>query len=143
MKEIAILLGAYISIGLLVCLILSFRKSKNPNAIKAIELFELDSSPLGMAFGFLLWPLWIFVQIMEQDLSKPLVDQTSPRPNQNQKHLIGRIGIAATPMLPCGRITLDGKEYEAVSNGPKLERGDPVEILSTSMGSLIVSKHHP
>lgn len=143
MRELAILLGGYIGLGILVCLILSFRKSKNPHAIKAIELFGIDASLFGLAFGVLLWPLWVFVQIMEQDNLEPPNEPTPQAAPEDLEKLIGRIGTTVTPMLPSGRLELDGKDYEAISDGPKLEKGQQVEVISASMRILKVSKHQP
>ncbi len=143
MKELAILLGGYIGLGLLVCLVLSFRKSKSPHAVKAIELFDIEASPIGLALGVLLWPLWVFVQIMEQENLAPPRDTPQDNPPEDLERLIGRIGIAVTPMLPSGRLELDGKDYDAVSDGPKLERGEQVMIISVSMRILKVSRHQP
>lgn len=143
MKELAVLFGAYIGIGILTCLVLSFRKGENPHAVKALDLFGLDTSPIGIVFSMVLWPLWVFMQIIEQDNFEPPKAREEQGRREDLNALIGCIGTTVTPMIPSGRINLGEKNYEAISDGQKLDRDEKVEVLAISMGILKVRRFQP
>ncbi len=143
MKELVFIFGAYIGIGLLICIVLAFRKGKSPQAIKAIDFLWTDSTFVSLIFIAPLWPLWVFMQIMEQDSLEP-PKETEKKEDETKLHeLKGRVGITVTPMVPSGRIRLDGKDYEAISDDGKLDRNEKVEILDFAMGSLKVRRSRP
>lgn len=54
------------------------------------------------------------------------------------KTLIGRRGLAKGLMLPSGSVVIDGKSYEAVSEGSPIEAGQPIIVVNVSMQRLIV-----
>ncbi|MBK1880613.1 NfeD family protein [Pelagicoccus mobilis] len=140
MKELAIVIGLYIAVGLIASAVLAFRKSKNPDAVKAIELMGSDPS---FAISFLLWPVWIFMQIVEQDTVSPKLEKLEEKEKDDLGKLIGRIGRTVTPMVPSGRIKLGEKDYEAISDEGKMDRDEEVEVLAFSMGTLKVRKFQP
>ncbi len=143
MKEFALLFGAYIGVGLLICIVLAFRKGKSPHAIKAIDFLWTDSIFVSLILIAPLWPLWVFMQIMEQARLEP-PKENEKKENETKLHeLKGRIGITVTPMVPSGRIRLDGRDYEAISDDGKLDRNEKVEILDFAMGSLKVRRLPP
>jgi len=137
MNELAIIIGLYIAVGLIASAVLAFRKSKNPDAVKSIELMGSDPS---FAISFLLWPVWIFIQIVEQDTVPPKLEKLEEKEKEDLNELIGRIGETVTPMIPSGRIKLGEKDYEAISDDGKLDRDEEVEVLAFSMGTLKVRR---
>ncbi|HEX5103782.1 MAG TPA: NfeD family protein [Pirellulaceae bacterium] len=54
------------------------------------------------------------------------------------KDLVGRRGLAKGLMLPSGMVVIDGKSYEAVSEGTPIEAGQPILVVSISTQRLIV-----
>jgi membrane-bound serine protease (ClpP class) len=54
------------------------------------------------------------------------------------KELIGRRGIAKGLMVPSGSVTIDGKTYDAVSEGMTIEPRQAVIVVSVSTQRLIV-----
>jgi len=54
------------------------------------------------------------------------------------KDLVGRRGVAKGVMLPSGLVVIDGKSYDAVSEGVAIEAGQPVIVISVSTQRLIV-----
>lgn len=143
MKELVIILGAYILIGIVVCIAFSFRKSKSPQALKAIHMIGPDLSYSSFGIGLLLWPLWLFMQIVEQDTLEPPSETKIKEREEVLDFLVGRIGITVTPMIPTGRIKIDEKDYESMSDEGKIERGEEVEVLAFSMGILKVRRFQP
>jgi membrane-bound ClpP family serine protease len=49
---------------------------------------------------------------------------------QEIQSLVGRVGRAKTKMLPSGSIVIDGKTYDAISNGFPIESGAYVKVVS-------------
>ncbi len=58
---------------------------------------------------------------------------TSPDPG-----LLGRVGTATTVLRPAGKIELDGKVLDAVSESEFIEPGKPVRVTSVSGGRIVV-----
>jgi membrane-bound serine protease (ClpP class) len=54
--------------------------------------------------------------------------------------LIGRRGVARTRMLPSGQVLIDGKSYDAVSQGTAVEAGDPIEVIACRTYRIIVRR---
>jgi membrane-bound ClpP family serine protease len=54
------------------------------------------------------------------------------------KELVGRRGQAKGLMLPSGLVLIDGKSYDAVSDGMVIEPGQPVIVVNVSTQRLVV-----
>jgi membrane-bound ClpP family serine protease len=54
------------------------------------------------------------------------------------KDLVGRRGLAKGLMVPSGLVVIDGKSYDAVSEGTPIEPGQRVLVVSVSTQRLIV-----
>ncbi len=59
------------------------------------------------------------------------------------KALIGKIGKAQTEFLPHGTVSIDGREFEAVSEGGPIEVGTSVRVTKLDVGRLVVIPHKP
>lgn len=56
------------------------------------------------------------------------------------KPLLGKKGLAKTVLLPCGAIEIEGKTYDAISDGSVIERGDAVEVVEIEGTNIVVRK---
>jgi hypothetical protein len=54
------------------------------------------------------------------------------------KDLVGRRGQSKGLMMPGGNVIIDGKSYDAVSEGPPIEAHQPVVIVGVSTQRLVV-----
>jgi len=54
------------------------------------------------------------------------------------KELVGRRGQAKGLMLPSGLVLIDGKSYDAVSDGMAIESGQPIVVVNVSTQRLVV-----
>lgn len=54
------------------------------------------------------------------------------------KDLVGRRGMTKNLMLPSGSVLIDGKSYDAVSEGMAIEAGQAIIVVSVSTQRLIV-----
>lgn len=57
--------------------------------------------------------------------------------------LIGRRGTAKTKMLPSGIVVIEGRPYDAISDGFAIEIGDPVEVLAIRTNKVVVRRVDP
>jgi membrane-bound ClpP family serine protease len=66
----------------------------------------------------------------------PALDED--REQAERDAMVGRSGTAFTPLRPSGRIELDGRHHEAVSEGRFIDAGATVEVVGWSGFALIV-----
>jgi membrane-bound serine protease (ClpP class) len=52
--------------------------------------------------------------------------------------LVGRKGLAKSVMLPAGSVQIDGRMYDAVSQGMPIDPGTPVVVVGVSMQRIVV-----
>lgn len=57
---------------------------------------------------------------------------------QDPKGLIGKLGVAQTEFLPHGTVSIDGMEFEAVSEAGPIEAGTSVRVTKLDVGRLVV-----
>ena len=55
--------------------------------------------------------------------------------------LVGHIAIAATDLRPAGKITVDGKIYDAVSTGIFINSGQELKIVKYENAQLYVEQN--
>lgn len=48
---------------------------------------------------------------------------------EQYKKLLGENGVARSPMFPSGRIEIDGKNYDAISQGIPIDPGTPITVI--------------
>jgi membrane-bound serine protease (ClpP class) len=56
--------------------------------------------------------------------------------------LTGAVGIARTSLRPAGKITVNGKMYDAVSEIGYIEQGETIQVIRFETGQLHVIKNH-
>ncbi|MHC2993531.1 serine protease [Pontibacter sp. HJ8] len=62
------------------------------------------------------------------------------RSANNADHLIGKTGIAHTPMTPSGRVMIEDTLYDAQAREGFIEKGDTIQVIDQSTFSLRVKK---
>lgn len=58
--------------------------------------------------------------------------------NETNQDIVGQIGMAATPLRPSGRMELNGKFYDVVSEAGFVEQGKPVVVVESKGSRIIV-----
>lgn len=109
----------------------------------------------GMVFGIaflvvlliglpiLIWQLilvWPYTPIGRKMLLDPESDPALA-PNENAElfqNLVGKIGVAKTPMFPSGIISIDGTQYDALSEGEPVEPGMKVVVVKANQLNIVV-----
>jgi len=56
------------------------------------------------------------------------------------QHLVGSRGVSKSTLMPNGRIEINGKSYDAVSQGTIIEQGCFIEVLSIESNRILVSR---
>ena len=84
---------------------------------------------------------WPHTPIGRRMLNKPM-DEDDVLPNdeetQRLRQLAGRRGVARSLMLPAGSIRVDGRTYDAVSDGVTIESGQTIEIILVEGNHIVV-----
>jgi membrane-bound serine protease (ClpP class) len=60
-----------------------------------------------------------------------------------QQDLVGKTGIARSEMIPSGQVMIDGRKYDAVSEGLPIDKGDHIKVVSIRMFKIFVRKIDP
>ena len=66
------------------------------------------------------------------------VKTETPRQDANVNGLNDREGVTETALRPAGKIRLDGRTYDAVSEGGFIDAGRPVRVLRSQGSALVV-----
>lgn len=61
-----------------------------------------------------------------------------PKADSSLSELVGKIGTAETTLHPAGRVRLDGRRYDARTEGDFVEKGKPVRVLRVEAFGLVV-----
>lgn len=75
----------------------------------------------------------------------PTSDEVLPdaEARRNLQTLIGKQGIAKCPMLPGGVVMVEGRSYDAVSDGTPVDTGQAVKVIAVRMNRLEVRLADP
>jgi membrane-bound serine protease (ClpP class) len=63
---------------------------------------------------------------------------TSPR--QEDESLLGKTGIAYTPLRPSGAVLIDFKRYDATTKGEFIEKGEEIVVLQLNGFQIVVER---
>ena len=56
-------------------------------------------------------------------------------------NLAGKVGVAKSKMLPSGQVVIEGKKYDAVSDGFAIEVGDQVKVVAVKENRIYVQPY--
>lgn len=92
--------------------------------------------------------IWLGKKLFESTLFGGLALNTTEDTSEGftvadsrEQSMIGREGVAATILRPAGKITIDGRTYDAVAQIGYIEQGSPVTVIDYVNGSLVVKTH--
>jgi len=60
--------------------------------------------------------------------------------SEDYSHLIGKKGIAVTPLRPSGAVEIEGEKYDTVSEGAYICNGETVEVIKVEGYRIVVRK---
>ena len=99
----------------------------------------LVSIPAAAFFAVRLWPNTpIGRRMLLPKIQNPEDVLPQGPDRQEKKSLIGQYGLAKNEMLPNGMVSIDGKTYDAVSEGMMIEAGCPIQVVAVQTNQLVV-----
>lgn len=93
----------------------------------------LGGAVVGFLFIVYQWVFWF--PVVEELTSKSAIDGAPARP---PAALIGKRGVASTPLRPFGRVVVEGDAYEAKSELNFMDSDAKVEIIAVENSCLLV-----
>jgi len=134
---LGVLAAVLIVSGIIVAFLSSVQAGVTVLATTALTL------PLLIIFLLKLWPNTpIGRKVLIGTLNE---DDVLPRDEHYQRlqSLQGKTGIAKSMMLPSGMVAIDGKSYDAISDGFAIEPGEPVQVIAIRTNKVVVRKVDP
>lgn len=91
---------------------------------------SLVGVPTFVGLAIYIWPRTpIGRRVMLQPVTEEQVMPDSPQ-LRSLRGLVGEVGIAKSSLLPAGVISINNRSYDATSEGPPIEKGEPVRVVS-------------
>jgi membrane-bound ClpP family serine protease len=95
--------------------------------------------PLILAAAVRWWPYTPLGRLMVLHAPEHEADVLPDTPDYLERQsLIGRRGVAKTKMLPSGAVVIDGRTYDALSDGTAIDRGQPVRVKAVRTNRIVV-----
>ena len=127
----------FLSAGsIIAAIVMAFRHSAAAGTgFMALAVF---GTPLLMAIGFKLWPRTPMGRRILLEVPRP--DDVLPDDDLRRqlKDLVGKMGRAKTLMLPGGPVEIEGRTFDAVSQGQPVEQGAVVKVVEIRGTRIVV-----
>ncbi len=93
---------------------------------------------MAVVLGFLVWRfrLWKVMQLHQQEDKETGFVSYSTR----RTELIGKMGETFSTLRPGGTVRIEGKKYDAVTEGSLLEKGVQIKVLEVRGAQVVVRK---
>ena len=133
------LLGLFAVAAAITAVLIAFTVSLN--FALAVILALLVLTPILLSIVLRLWPQ---TAIGKEVLNRRSRESKSTTPTATAPDgtplvdLVGCYGVAASNLLPAGRIIVDGHKVDAVSTGMPIDSGDPIKVVRVQSGKLQV-----
>ncbi len=127
----------FLSAGSIIAsIVMAFRHSAAAGTgFMALAVF---GTPLLMAIGFKVWPRTPMGRRILLEVPRP--DDVLPDDDLRRqlKDLVGKRGRAKTLMLPGGPVEIEGRTFDAVSQGQPVEQGAAVKVVEIRGTRIVV-----
>jgi membrane-bound ClpP family serine protease len=116
--------------------IMGFRQGQTAGVL--IVILALVGMPLAVVLAFKYWPRTAIGRRVL--LSAPTSEDVLPEDREKDflKSLVGKVAKAKSKMLPSGVVVVDGRNFEAVSEGMPIEVGQEVRIVQVRGKRVVV-----
>jgi membrane-bound ClpP family serine protease len=134
--EVFIPSGGLLSFLAFVALVASMIVAFNRNVTTGLSFTAIAvvAVPLAIGLAFKLWPR----TPMGKAILGELPSEEETRPDDPRRSLVGRVGVAQSLMLPSGAVLIDGKLFDAVSQGIAIDPGQPVVVVEVKGNRVMV-----
>ncbi len=100
--------------------------------------------PLILAAAVRWWPYTPLGRLMVLHTPQPLPDGAADTPeHQELQALVGHQGVAKTKLLPSGAVRIEGRTYDALSEGTAIDQGQPVRVKAVRANRIVVAAVRP
>jgi membrane-bound ClpP family serine protease len=129
---IALISGALLVSGVVV----GFTAGMIPGLV--ILVITLTAIPVVISFLIQIWPKTpigrrVFIPLPKREDVEP-----DPSVIEALESLVGKNGIARSKLLPSGSVTIDGKHYDAVSDGLPIEKNQKITVVAIKAQRIFV-----
>ncbi len=131
------ILGLLAGCAILGSIIFAFRRDATAGLV--FVLVALVAVPSLMALAFRVWPH----TPMGKAFLGELPTEEELKPIDTRRALVGRLGVAKSPMLPSGSVFVDGQWIDAVSQGDAIEPGEPIIVVEVRANRVVVRRADP
>jgi membrane-bound serine protease (ClpP class) len=132
-------LGGLAAVLLISGIVLAFMSDLKTGAL--MLLITVLALPLLLALMVKVWPSTpigrrILIGRMTEEEVLPQSQHFS-----EVRQLVGMLGVAKTKMLPSGMIVINGKKYDAVSDGFAIDPGQPIKVVDVKGNRILVQPY--
>ncbi|MEX0820490.1 MAG: NfeD family protein [Pirellulaceae bacterium] len=131
------LLGFLSAIAVLAAIIVGF--TAGPRTGLLVIVLTLVIIPCVLASAVRWWPqtpIGRLILIARPEDPDDVLPETEEY--RGLKSLIGKVGKSKSKMLPSGAIVIEGRTYDAVSEGMAIDAGVPVKIIAVRTNRIVV-----
>ena len=131
------LLGVMATAAVLASIVMGFMHSVLLGTV--LVLVATLVLPLIVSLGIKVWPhtpIGKILLIKRPESDKEVLPDTAEYGLRDR--LLGKTGVAKTELLPSGDVVIDGKVYDAMSNGVAISAGQPVRVVDVNTQRLVV-----
>ncbi len=107
-----------------------------------IEILGFILLTILLVVGVIKFALWHIKKAGSQNSLYLQVDQEGYHAAQIDKNLIGKKGSVLSDLKPSGYILIEGKKYQAISQGEYISEGGEIIVVSGQGAYLIVKSHN-
>ncbi len=136
------LLGLLAALSLIGSIVMGFSSSQVMGAVMLGT--ELVLIPLILAGAVKYWPMTPIGKMMlipQPDSPDDVLPETEGY--RGLERLVGQYGVSKSLMMPGGVISIEGKTYDALSEGNAIDPGERVLVVDVSTQRLIVRREEP
>ena len=131
------LLGFLSAVAVLASVVVAFLAG--PRAGLLMMVVTLVVVPVVLASAVRWWPHTPIGQLIliprPEDPDDVLPDTEAYR---GLKRLIGKVGTSKSLMMPSGSVVIEGRSYDAVSEGMAINKGLPVKVIAVRTNRIVV-----
>jgi membrane-bound ClpP family serine protease len=132
-------LGVLAALSVLAAVVIAFTGGAQLGAAILLATVILVPTVVGLALRW--WPHTPMGRMMliQRPESEEDVLPTS-EPYRLRDEMIGKRGRAKTKMLPSGVVVIDGRSYDAISEGMPIEPGEPIQVVAVRTNRIVVRR---
>lgn len=121
-------IAAYFIVGLLVCAMVAiFGRVRKHKDFSPLSMLALGNDAISMLAGFLLWPIWVVLQIIEWYWPSPSFPEEKLTPIE--VIATGAIGRAMCDLKPGGKVRIGATVVDAVSAFGIIQAGQEIVVV--------------